>query len=133
MAAFPLIPVITDVLLVRRAETMKHAIESNNQAKLERVLENTLMTIAARESSEVPDKDLEYYIDNVELATMMFYCGVEEMAIEYLRLAACGVMMELSEKIPELIMRKKLEKVSHDIGKLSVLPNDVMRHIGKLM
>jgi hypothetical protein len=141
----PLIAFVCDWFLICRTETMLSALHANDMVKFEKVVNNTLATIANANANanakdvEVHKVNLDVYIKNIEFAQLLCYLDVKGEAKKHVELAADVIARNLATMTPAYIMVKRIAAATGgdnsvaSIGSLSLLPPDLTQLISTMV
>lgn len=137
----PLIAFVCDWFLICRTETMLSALQSNDMVKFEKVVDNTLATIANANAKDVKvhKVNVDVYIKNIEFAQLMCYLDVKGEAKKHVELAADVIARDLATMTPAYIMVKRIAAATGggnsvaSIGSLSQLPSDVSNLVSTMV
>lgn len=131
---------ISKLLLVRRIETLKNALHTENKLRFEKVMKDTLETIekTPQRDTDIHEADLAIYVKNLDMALIMFYLDVSvDIPSSYLELAIDAIERDLATMTPSYILLNRMlcDKKDHKntCGNLSDLPNDIRYHISTLI
>jgi hypothetical protein len=133
----PLLDFVCDWVLICRTETMLNALRAGDVVKFERVVNNTLATIANAKARgryvDVHKVNLNVYIKNIEFAQLLCYLDVKGETKKHVELAADVITRDLATMTPAYIMVNRIATSSDDIGSLSQLPPDLTHLISTMV